>query len=158
MKKQFIKITALVAVLFAVNPTFAQSNTSSGGGKLENGDVKVTVTIGEPTIGVIGDSSNVEVGFQQVYEAKEVSVEETISKLELNVYPNPTANEVTIQNANEMALEYQVYDLAGKVILKGSTSSALFKFDLSDKSAGIYIVKFINTKNQQAKSFKITKK
>lgn len=156
MKK--IKYILVISLGILSNEILGQSATSSGGGKMENSDVKVTVTLGEPTSGVIGDSTQTEVGFQQVYEAKDLKVEETKSSLNLTLYPNPTANKVTISNTTNLKLSYSLYNLQGKLIFSNTSSASSIQLDLSTQAKGIYVVKFVDTKNLQAKTFKITKK
>lgn len=157
--KNYIKtLGILTAALACTLGATAQSVVSAGGNELENADAKVTVTIGEPTIGIAGDDATVEVGFQQAYDSETVSVEETISTLKLTVYPNPTADVVTITNEQQDDLSYKLYQLDGKTIQEGTTSAMQMEITLVDKTSGIYFLQFNNTQNNTSKTFKIIKK
>jgi len=153
--KTLLILAAVIACTVSVN---AQSVTSAGGAELENADAKVTVTIGEPTIGIIGDDATAEVGFQQAYDSETVSIEETISTLKLAVFPNPTADRVTVTNEKQEKLSYTFYQMDGKTISSGNSSESHLELNLSDKTAGIYFLHFVNSENNTSKTFKIIKK
>ncbi|MGB1104331.1 MAG: T9SS type A sorting domain-containing protein [Crocinitomicaceae bacterium] len=62
--------------------------------------------------------------------------------LSLSVYPNPTTNEINIQVNGEIngSATYELYDIAGKVILNGTLNSAFEMIDLQDLDRGQYIL------------------
>lgn len=72
----------------------------------------------------------------------------------LNVYPNPTRNQINIEGGEltESRFEYEVVELNGKVLLKGEVKDAGNKIDVSSLQNGLYFIKlnfnnkFINTK------------
>lgn len=157
--KMNLKYSLLILILAIANKFYAQEVVGSGGGKIGNGEVKVTVTVGEPTAGEIknGDQT-VDVGFQQVYESEVISIEETVSKLTLNVYPNPTADKVTIHNEKATKLNYTITDVNGKAIKSSTSNETKIEIDLSGKATGTYFITFIDPTNKQQKTFKIIKK
>lgn len=155
MKKNIKTLIILVASVASTLGANAQSVISAGGAEMENADAKVTVTIGESTIGAEG---NAEIGFQQAYDSETVSVEETVSPLQLSLYPNPTVDKVTVQNPELLNLKYELTTLDGKLILSDENSLDTLSFDLSDKPAGMYIVRFTDTQTNLTKTYKIIKK
>lgn len=67
-----------------------------------------------------------------------------INKKDLTLYPNPTADYFTINNAKEV-VAVKIYDLSGKVV-KSISGSVDNKFDVANLEKGIYTV-YIETKS-----------
>jgi hypothetical protein len=155
MKKYIINTLTLSVCILATMSISAQSAVSAGGDAYENSEAKVTITIGEATIGAEGAA---EIGFQQAYESETVSIEETISELTLTIYPNPTADKVTIRNQEQASLSYNFYQMDGKAINTGETKDSRIELNLIDQAAGVYFLQFTNTDNNTTKTFKIIKK
>ena len=65
----------------------------------------------------------------------------TLSKNNLfSVYPNPTTNTITI-NGLEKSQDYEVINLQGKVIMRGTADSETISIDLSGQENGIYLIR-----------------
>ncbi len=62
------------------------------------------------------------------------------SDVQLKVYPNPTVNQLTMNNEQLIIDKIQVFDSNGKLIMEPTTNP----FDMSSLPAGIYIVKVNN--------------
>ena len=61
---------------------------------------------------------------------------------EINAYPNPTKNCLTIQvSDNLLGEQYALYGLAGNHHFEGSVETSFFLLDVQDLSAGIYFLK-----------------
>lgn len=56
------------------------------------------------------------------------------------VYPNPTGSYITIKN-NFKSQAYQIQSMQGTILLRGVLNSKSHRVDLSDLSAGIYLLK-----------------
>ncbi|MBI3234945.1 MAG: T9SS type A sorting domain-containing protein, partial [Bacteroidetes bacterium] len=66
---------------------------------------------------------------------------ETIIESPLNIYPNPTAGQLTIEHISPQITYIQLYDLAGKVIKTEPTQGATtLHLSLKEFSSGIYIL------------------
>ncbi|UZT96346.1 T9SS type A sorting domain-containing protein [Chryseobacterium fluminis] len=86
----------------------------------------------------------------QVLGAGEVIVKQD----KVNVYPNPTADYITLQiSSQEKPKEVSVYDLSGKLVMQQAVSND--RLDLSSLMKGIYLLVF---KNSDLKPVKIIKK
>jgi hypothetical protein len=61
------------------------------------------------------------------------------------VYPNPAANTLTVNNAAaaNAAARYQIIDMAGRAALNGSLQS-ITNIDVSLLAPGVYIIKMYN--------------
>ncbi len=69
----------------------------------------------------------------------------------LNVYPNPTGNEIIIKvNPSLVGSEYTITDLYGRLLLTGKLSSETKSVDIHQLTAGMY---FIQVENSYTKRF-----
>ena len=76
-----------------------------------------------------------------------------LSKLGIEIYPNPTTGFFTIET--ESNFEITISDISGKIIQHLSVDSFLKTIDISAQSSGIYFIKFQN--NKTVKTVKIIK-
>lgn len=74
----------------------------------------------------------------------------------ITVSPNPTKDIVFISNAAQVALDYQVTDIAGKVILSGKSANSKIGVSLKDLKPAIYLVKVFDS-GQLTSTFKVIK-
>ena len=74
---------------------------------------------------------------------------------QISIYPNPTSGLVTLKNTENVS-EWAITTLAGQEINTQSVSSTEINLDLSDLSAGIYILQ-LRTKNGYLASYKLIK-
>ncbi|HPB05966.1 MAG TPA: T9SS type A sorting domain-containing protein [Prolixibacteraceae bacterium] len=57
-----------------------------------------------------------------------------------SAYPNPTTNTITI-NGLEKSQDYEVINLQGKVIMRGTADSETISIDLLGQENGIYLIR-----------------
>ncbi|WP_445159401.1 T9SS type A sorting domain-containing protein [Mesohalobacter salilacus] len=86
-------------------------------------------------------------------ETTNISITDNLNLVEFtendfSIYPNPTTNLINIRTKFE-SLEYQIFDITGKPLLKTKANS----INLSGFSSGIYLLSISNAKGQ-----KVTKK
>ena len=67
----------------------------------------------------------------------------------VELYPNPVANELTVSALNELISEVIISDSVGKVVAKQSflSQNAVEKINVSNLAKGLYFVKVISDKN-----------
>ncbi|GAE63436.1 Por secretion system C-terminal sorting domain-containing protein [Chryseobacterium indologenes] len=151
MKKLYVLTGFLLSVTF-----YSQSligNINSGG--ISNNNLMHTV--GE--IYVVPDdpdqqnSGTLGMLYQTVLDVLGVT-EVVVKQDKVIVYPNPTADYVTLQiSLKEKPREVSVYDLSGKLIMQKEINNN--RIDLSSLLKGVYLLTF---KNSDLKSVKIIKK
>ncbi len=153
MKKLILILTLL--------PVFAMAQPdviASGGGYDESSSVKMSYTIGQTvTATVSGNSAIVTQGFQQP-EYVIVKVDETGTDIELNIYPNPTFGDVTLDFTKmpKSDVAIYLYNDAGKVFVNDKINSTHYSLKMGNYPAGIYFLK-VTSKNSE-KTYKIIKK
>lgn len=137
-----------------LNPAAGDEFTASG--------ITLSWTIGE---GVIETFSNNEIvltqGFQQPSLKVTLIDESDNINFQLNLYPNPTKDFLTIemQSENEIACTAELFDMSGKLLLRRLLKGSELKeiIDLTNYSSNMYILRIIDKKNKLLKSYKVQK-
>jgi len=76
----------------------------------------------------------------------------TLLEPEIKIYPNPATNNININPGNQKLVSWELYDMSGKSVLKGSTSP----IDVRSILRGSYLLK-INLEKTQASKIIIVK-
>lgn len=80
----------------------------------------------------------------------------TISKNDLNIYPNPANGVFTLVYENNMDFDsIEIYNMLGEIIYKTKLDSERTTLNLNDHLPSIYLYKVLNEKNETAKTGKI---
>jgi len=138
----------------------AQTSLNSSGIAASGTGGKVAATIGQVVFQT--ESSPLYYLIQGVQQPFEISVitsnAEYTDRLNLNVFPNPTTNGVTlsIDIADFRGLNFIMYDLNGKPTQMNSITSNEFSISMEGKPDGTYFLKVFD-KNTIVKVFKIVK-
>jgi len=72
--------------------------------------------------------------------------EEFASQIQL--YPNPTKDNVFLQNGGLGTLYYEIYDSLGKLVGQGSSETNTHEISTKEFSSGLYVIRLRNTKGQ----------
>jgi hypothetical protein len=155
------KRTATLTLLFglSLSPVFAQESANASGGDALGSGGTVAYSIGQPVYTYAsGTNGNTNQGVQQPYEIYSVGIDEDISTISLNTYPNPTSDYLTLEllDYSNEKMEYQLVDLEGKLILSKSINNVRTQIDLRAYSKGIYLINVIK-ELKEIKTFKIIK-
>lgn len=80
------------------------------------------------------------------------------SVIKLNVYPNPMANELTIEVLDKAnLLSYNLIDALGRVVLTGNIESSLATINTTSLAKGFYSLSIKNIKGANLKTIKLVK-
>lgn len=83
------------------------------------------------------------------------STKELSTKTKYTIFPNPFIHEINI-SSDEYLIEYELYDVLGKLIRTEKTNEYLYSIDTRDLEAGVYIL-VLKHKNYRITSQKIIK-
>lgn len=75
---------------------------------------------------------------------------------EVKIYPNPVCDKLKIENLDEPA-NVSIYNTTGQMVYNVSSAMGNIEIDMSNISAGIYIVKMQNDKNIHTKKIQVVK-
>jgi hypothetical protein len=154
------KISAALLFLLGIVKINAQNAIITSGGNATGTGGKVSYSIGQVAYKTqTGTTGTITQGVQQPFEIVTLSGEEFANiKLEAIVYPNPTTTTVTlkISDFNLENLNYQFFDIQGRLINEGKISNEETIFNMEKYTTSTYILK-INSNTTELKTFKIIK-
>jgi hypothetical protein len=84
--------------------------------------------------------------FTTIFEGEKVSVV-NLSRLNLQVFPNPTTDQFIISNPEMKVAEFNLMDLNGKTLKTGALTTATETINVSNLPEGVYMLR-ISSKGQ----------
>ena len=85
-------------------------------------------------------------------------IEDDYQLSELKVYPNPVANQVTVElDAEEQAYEASVFTTSGVLVRQVTLTRNSSNLDLSTVPRGIYVLAVYSTDQKKANLFRLSK-
>lgn len=159
MKK--IKIGALLFLLGMLSPKIqAQQAIVASGGNAAGSGGTASFSVGQVAYTyVVGSNGSVSQGVQQPFEIFTLGTDDFPEiSLEMIVYPNPVTSWVSLRIENLAAenLEYQLYDLQGKLLSNKKITQKETQIDMGNLAAAVYFLKIFDS-NKPIKTFKIIK-
>lgn len=139
----------------------AQESTNTSGGNATGIGGNVSYSIGQVIYTTnTGTNGSVAQGVQHAYEIYSIGVNETTLHISVNIFPNPTAENLTLEIShytNEQ-VSYQLFDAQGKLISTGQITSQQTQINMGDLPSACYFIHVVNNENKKAQSFKIIKR
>ena len=143
--------------------SYSQQAVIPAGGNASGSSGNVSFTVGQVAY-TTNSSSNYSVtqGVQQPFEISILSVDEQFSTtIQLKAYPNPTSDYLTLNisylsSLSNKSMNYQLFDITGKLIKNKKIISATETISLENLSSSTYFLKVVNN-NEELKTFKIIK-
>tara|TARA_B100000809_G_C14956252_1_gene465694 strand:+ start:424 stop:891 length:468 start_codon:yes stop_codon:yes gene_type:complete len=152
------KKVSIAFLLLGIGGLHAQESPIASGGDATGTGGKANYSVGQVFYTTnTGSNGSVAQGVQQPFEiSTTVGVNETSINLELSVYPNPTTDYLTLKVDDNSNLNYQVYDLQGKVIENKKVTANSTTISMEALPKAIYFLSILKD-NKQVKTFKIIK-
>jgi len=159
MKKSLFVIFFLCKVLALTAQGIEKLTSSNAGDALNNAELKINFTIGEPLVGMVHNESSIDQGFWAgSLEVTPISQETDLGGI--IIYPNPVDDQLNIYTDGNEIYGITLFAVNGKMALKLNVDSTLLehKVNTSHLAKGMYVLRlFIKDENQE-KLFKIIKK
>ncbi|MBL7788874.1 MAG: T9SS type A sorting domain-containing protein [Chitinophagales bacterium] len=148
MKKLFLILIIPASLL---NIAFAQSTINCMGGAAVLNGIIHEASIGEMSAVQTLSAGGVHItqGVLQKIEATPLSIENSGMLLEIDVFPNPTADLLSLQfnNSPYADIHIEIIDISGKKLIqrdeKIQSLNKVFSFDLSTYSDGVYLLNIL---------------
>ena len=153
-------ITSVAFLLLGLGGLHAQESVNATGGDATGSGGTVAYSIGQVVYTTNTDASGtVSQGVQQAYEIFTVGIKETELNISLSVYPNPTADNLTLQisDYNNEKLSYQLFDMQGKLLNNGQVTAQQTQINTASLPPATYFINVVNQENKKVQSFKIIK-
>lgn len=155
-------VTIIIIIITSV--CYSQTNNlqvvSSSGSHFVGSKAQVSFSIGEPIIFTGSSNTNkLTQGFHQPnLKVEEIPLEVSVD-CDINVYPNPVIQNLTIDLGEFYCIYYiVVYDAIGRLVMSKETSVvSKANFDFTVLSAGVYFLKMQDVNSDVVKIFKIQK-
>lgn len=158
---KFLTVFSLTALpFFGMAQSIEPQVIASAGEHFDNGTVQLSWTLGEVMIDTYDNGTNILTqGFHQT-ELTVTSIEENLSDIRMNIFPNPTSEFLNIElSNNEKDINLQLFDMSGKLIHKDVITAYTNKFVLpmNAVATGKYLVQMqsedgkLNTTHQVVK-------
>jgi hypothetical protein len=158
-QKTIKKISLAVLLILPGSALLAQQSVHSSGGNASGTGGSSSFSIGQ-TVYTTNTGSNglVAQGVQHAYEIFAVGISEISVNFSLLVFPNPTTDGISIGigNYQNEALEFQLFDLQGKLLDQGSIDSAETLVDMQNLATASYMLN-VYQNGKIIQSFKIVK-
>lgn len=159
MKK--IKILILLFLLGIFSPKLqAQQAIVASGGNAAGSGGTASFSVGQVTYTYVsGSNGSVGQGVQQAFEIFALGVDDFPNiNLVMMVYPNPVTSllNLKIENLATADLEYQLYDIQGKLISNKKIIQQETQIDMGNLASAIYFLKILDN-SEPIKTFKIIK-
>ncbi len=154
-KKTFMNAAFL---LLGLGGLHAQETVLPTGGEATGAGGTASYSVGQIVYTTAtGTNGSVAQGVQQPYEiSTTVGINETTINLELNVYPNPATNYLTLKVEKLESLTFQLIDLQGKVIENKKVTAITSTINMEELPKAIYFLN-VTKNNQLIKTFKVIK-
>jgi len=160
MNRNLIKYSLLsfAAILYFAFDSFGQNAVSSTGGHFKTTGGSTSFTVGQVAYVLKkGTSSYLNEGVQQVYTKKTTPIEELVYLKEVQLYPNPTQEIMTLilSSMEDVQVRYTIMDYLGKEIKNGNILSEKSEISLRDLPSGNYFISLKSKK--EIRIFKMVK-
>ena len=158
IKNKSKSMALLIAVLLWTGFANAQETNNAGGGSATGSGGTAVYSLGQVfyTTGS-GSAGTVAQGVQQAYEIYTVGVNETELAVSLKLFPNPTAENLTLQVSQYQNLSYQLFDMQGKLLSNSPITAEQTQINMNSLPEATYFVNVFNQANKLVQSFKIIK-
>ena len=142
-----IKKLLIAALLLGAFQAQAQEAVATSGGNPSGINGNVSYTIGQVVYTTnTGTTGSIAQGVQQPFEIQIVlGIENFNINLQMAVFPNPTTNwlQLDIKNYGFEKLNYQIFDINGKLILQSIFSAETTTISMENLSTNIYLLKVL---------------
>jgi hypothetical protein len=155
IKKSIIPIVVFISFGFS---SFGQNALSAAGGHFKTSGGSTSFTVGQVAYVLKkGTGSSLNEGVQQVYTKKTTPVEELVYLKEVQLYPNPTQETITLilSSKEDIQVRYTIMDYLGKEIRNGNILSEKSEISLRYLPSGNYFISLKSKKENRI--FKMVK-
>ena len=147
----------MIVGLLSTFSVFGQEVISTSGRTHSAGSLIISQTVGETVTTTISNGVTVTQGFHQ-NELMATAINEQNEAIEVNVYPNPFVQQLTITSQKELS-SLQVFDISGAVVHNAIVYSGqtIFELDLSRLSTGQYLLRVQAKDNKKSSTYSLIK-
>ena len=149
-----------LAIFSGYSQTISKQVIGPGGQTFENGNNKLSYSVGEVVVGAMTDDEGrlqLGNGYYPSLNLSTLNTETPELKLQVKVFPNPAKEVIYITHPTEQFFEVRIADVSGKQILQ----TALQKqqpLNVQTLTRGTYFITVTTKDSKQTNTYKIIKK
>ncbi|MEL6973625.1 MAG: T9SS type A sorting domain-containing protein [Bacteroidota bacterium] len=137
--------------------TMPRTVVGSAGGYYQNVVIgSLHWTVGEVAVSRFVEEFELAEGFHQMYFDLLVDTEEVPATWDVQVYPNPTANWITVDFPPSEQLAVRLYAISGQLLYEANDFYSGTKVDMTPFPEGVYLLQLVD-QDQQAYTAKVLK-
>jgi hypothetical protein len=158
--RYFVLVFLLLGVSSYAQPTISKQVIGPGGQTFENGNNKLSYSVGEVAIGAMTDEEGTYQlgnGYYPSLDLSTLNTETPELQLQVKVYPNPVAEAIFITHPTEQFFEVRIADVSGKQILQTAHQKQQ-PLSVQTLTTGTYFITVTTKDSKQTNTYKIVKK
>jgi hypothetical protein len=130
----------------------------STGRTLSNSDAKISLTIGEPVVGLMAvPGVQLGNGFYPSLDLQALNTSETNFDTQIKVYPNPTSQTLFIFHQTLETFFVEIHNVNGQSVFNDNVRKEQ-PINISSYANGTYFITVTNPENKKNNTYKIIKK
>ena len=140
-------------------PTISKQVIGPGGQTFENGNNKLSYSVGEVAVGAMTDEDGTYQlgnGYYPSLNLSTLSSETPELQLQVKVFPNPTKEVIYITHPTEQFFEVKITDVSGKQILQTAHQKQQ-PLSVQKLTTGTYFITVTTIESKQTNTYKILK-
>ena len=156
---RYIFLAFLLLSISSYSQTISKQVIGPGGQTFENGNNKLSYTVGEVAVGAMTDEDGTYQLGNGDYPSLNLSTLNTETpelQLQVNVYPNPVTEAIYITHPTEQFFDVRITDISGKQILQTAHQKEQ-PLSVQTLTTGTYFITVTTKESKQSNTYKILK-
>ena len=140
-------------------PTISKQVIGPGGQTFENGNNKLSYSVGEVAVGAMTDNDGtfqLGNGYYPSLNLSTLNTETPELQLQVKVFPNPAQEVIYITHPTEQFFEVRITDISGKQILQTALQKQQ-SLGVQTLTTGTYFITVMTKESKQTNTYKIIK-
>ena len=157
--RYFILAFLLLGLSSYAQDTISKQVIGPGGQTFENGNNKLSYSVGEAVVGAMTDDEGrlqLGNGYYPSLNLSTLITEMPELQLQVKVYPNPTKEVIYITHPTEQFFEVRITDISGKQILQTANQKQQ-PLSVQTLTTGTYFITVTTKESKQTNTYKILK-
>ena len=156
---RYFTLAILLVSLSGFSQTISKQVIGPGGQTFENGNNKLSYTVGEVVVGAMTDedgSVQLGNGYYPSLDLSTLNTESPELQLQVKVFPNPTKEVIYITHPTEQFFDVRITDISGKQILQTAYQKQQ-ALSVQRLTTGTYFITVTTKQSKQTNTYKIIK-
>ena len=157
---RYLTLALLLTSLSIQSQTISKQVIGPAGATFENGNNKLSYTVGEVAVGAMTDEDGTYQlgnGYYPSLDLSTLNTETPELQLQVKVFPNPATEVIYVNHPTEQFFEVAITDVSGKQILQ-TLHQKEQPLNIQTLTTGTYFITVTTKESKQTNTYKIIKK